>query len=248
MAQRRTHSARWLLVVFVLTVLGIGTFVALDPRTSGPEPEPDPATRSEHRSSGDGSSGSTPSAGTRDALEPPRDAGNGTRPQDESPPAADDARRITRQRWDALKAALEDRRQPHRSVAAASVPTEPDPPRGQLAREYIQAAIQEIKPLLAECYDLARHEDADIEGRLIVDFRIGGDPGVGGIVEEARIHDDSPLRHRILDECVRESIYVLELPAPEEGGHVRVTYPFDFAHEPPQTPENTRTAHTDVER
>ena len=102
---------------------------------------------------------------------------------------------------------------------------------GTLDAEYIRAAIQELKPLLAECYELAREEQTDLEGRLVVQFEIVGEPDVGGIVETSAIDEASDLRHPVLDECVRETMYTAELPAPEGGGRVTVRYPFNFAPE-----------------
>lgn len=100
---------------------------------------------------------------------------------------------------------------------------------GRMDPEYIRAAVRELRPLLAECYDLAREEDDALAGRLILEFDIEGEPEVGGVVEHATIGEDSTLTHPILDECIRETIYTLELPAPTGGGRVHVRYPFNFS-------------------
>lgn len=116
-------------------------------------------------------------------------------------------------------------------AGAAPAPEDEAPQVGTLDREYIRGAVRELHPLIAECYDLAREaaerEGADVpEGRLVVRFVIGGEPGVGGVIEESAVMDESELRHPLLEECLTETIYTVELPAPEEGGRVTVHYPF----------------------
>jgi len=107
---------------------------------------------------------------------------------------------------------------------------------GTLDREYIQGAIREIRPLLAECYELALSESPDLAGRLVVSFGIDGEPEVGGVVENSRVSDESEIRHSVLDECITETLYTLRLPAPEGGGHVEVTYPFVFSNSGEEEP------------
>ncbi len=92
--------------------------------------------------------------------------------------------------------------------------------------------MRAIIPLIRECYELALHEQQDLEGRLVVEFDIEGEADAGGVVERASIHDNSTLRHAILDECVAQTLYTLELPAPSSGGVVHVRYPFAFSNDP----------------
>ncbi len=106
-----------------------------------------------------------------------------------------------------------------------------------LDRHYIQDAIHEIVPLLAECYDLAREQDPSLEGRLIVEFDIEGEPEEGGVVEGTAIDSASTLRHPVLDECVSQTLYTLELPPPDGPGHVHVRYPFVFTNDDQEPPE-----------
>jgi hypothetical protein len=60
-------------------------------------------------------------------------------------------------------------------------------------------------------------------------FGIAGDEEVGGVVDEASIDPSSTLTHPDLGECMRESMMSLTFPAPEGGGRVAVTYPFEFS-------------------
>lgn len=114
------------------------------------------------------------------------------------------------------------------------VPPDEDAERlGRLDPQYIRDAIRDLQPLLRECYELAL-EDArssgreTLEGRLVTRFVIGGEPDVGGVIEESSVMDDSDLRHPLLEECFTETLFTVELPAPEEGGRVTVHYPFVF--------------------
>lgn len=111
---------------------------------------------------------------------------------------------------------------------------------GRLDPQYIRDAIRELSPLLRECYDLAREEAARDgraapEGRLVTRFVIGGEPDVGGVIEEAEVMDESDVRHPLLEECFTETLYTVELPAPEEGGRVTVHYPFVLRSAPPES-------------
>ncbi|MCA9616392.1 MAG: AgmX/PglI C-terminal domain-containing protein [Sandaracinus sp.] len=121
---------------------------------------------------------------------------------------------------------------PTAAAAAVQVPPEQDAERlGRLDAQYIRDAIRDLQPLLRECYDLARAEaeragEAAPEGRLVTRFVIGGEPDVGGVIEESEVMDQSDVRHPLLEECFTQTLFTVELPAPEEGGRVTVHYPF----------------------
>lgn len=122
--------------------------------------------------------------------------------------------------------------------AGAAPPVPPQHDIGSLDREYIQEAIHDMQPLIQECYELARDEEPSLEGRLLVEFVVGGEPDVGGIIEEAGVAASSGGESPLLRDCIRETVYTLELPAPEGGGQVTVRYPFQFSSAPdsPQEP------------
>lgn len=149
--------------------------------------------------------------------------------------------------WEAIRSAIEEAR--HARVPAVSESEAASPGQqeqgyagqgetaanyGSLDESYIRDAMEAMIPLLNECYELAREQAPELEGRLVLNYTIGGEPEVGGVVEEVSIHEESELRHPLLDECVQETIYTTELPAPEEGGRVEVTYPLQFAPEDPE--------------
>lgn len=128
----------------------------------------------------------------------------------------------------------------------SSAETRESPYSGGLDREYIQDAIREVLPLVGECYELmldaqTRAQGADelaqgeldSEGRVVLDFVIGGEEEVGGVVIAPEVNQEQSANFgREFSTCVTETLMTLELPAPENGGQVRVTYPFNFRPEP----------------
>jgi hypothetical protein len=118
-----------------------------------------------------------------------------------------------------------------RAVEAAAAKT-PDTSqiKGSLPAQFIKDAMGEILPLFAECYQMALAQQAGIEAKLTVRFEIVGDEEYGGLVTKSEIIVDENERapNALLAECVQESMYALDLPKPEGGGRVVVTYPFVF--------------------
>ncbi len=122
------------------------------------------------------------------------------------------------------------------SNAAPSTAAADQDPTGTLPAEVIRQAMDALRPLFGECYDLALEEDPTLSGQMVVNFLIGGEPEVGGVVEDVAIAAESDVMTPTLDECISETIYTLELEAPEQGGQVRVTYPFYFSSFQTETP------------
>ena len=108
-------------------------------------------------------------------------------------------------------------------------PPAPIPVAPELDRDYIRAQIQGLIPLLKECYDsaLLSHHFA---GKLVVQFTIVAAKDIGGLVTGSTIDTaqstitDGPMR-----ECVQETMYAAQFPAPLDGGEVQVSYPFVFS-------------------
>jgi len=162
-------------------------------------------------------------------------------------PAAPDGGSVAARvaRWRALLGAVKTAQE--RRVRAARTARPDAPPAedavGTLDRDTIRKGIQGMKELLAECYDLARRDAPTLAGRLVVEFTLIGEPGVGAVVEQSQVDPESELgTNATLVECVRETIMTLELEAPPQGGRVLVRYPFVFATEPPpsEAPAATR--------
>ncbi len=105
-------------------------------------------------------------------------------------------------------------------------------------KAYLQSRIRELIPLIKECYELARDETPELEGTVVVNFTIVGDEGEGALVthSEVRPHDGQLPPSPTLAECVRETMYALQMEAPEGGGQINVTYPFRFSLAAPETP------------
>jgi hypothetical protein len=124
-----------------------------------------------------------------------------------------------------------------RARRAAPAPTAPQAPpeeaRGSLQREYIQAAVREIVPLIRECYENALSEDPTVQGKLVVRFEVVADEEHGGLIAQSEVVPEQgrPAPSASLAECVQESMYALRLDAPAGGGTVTVTYPFVFRTE-----------------
>jgi hypothetical protein len=111
-------------------------------------------------------------------------------------------------------------------AAATGASAEPDP---TLDKDYLRAQVHDIVPLVAECYQQALERDPRIEGTVNVRFTIGGEPGVGGVIEASEIvADGTTIADAELRQCVTETMYAIELEAPHEGGTVTVVYPFAF--------------------
>ncbi len=106
---------------------------------------------------------------------------------------------------------------------------EEESPSGTLSGDYIRSAMKEIQPLIKECYQNALAAKPDLSGRMVVSFEIAGDSELGGLVTESKLDPErSTITSPGLKECVRETMYALELPAPEGGGTVEVNMPFIF--------------------
>jgi RNA polymerase sigma factor (sigma-70 family) len=111
--------------------------------------------------------------------------------------------------------------------------TEPD-----LDKDYIRSCVRELLPLLSECYEKELEHDPKLAGKVVVDFTIEGEPGVGGVVSESKIDDkESTLANPAVRECIQQTMYSLEISAPQGGGQVQVVYPFVFAPSEAEAPE-----------
>ncbi len=118
-----------------------------------------------------------------------------------------------------------------RELPGGTTSTTPAPglPEPELDRAYVQARVRELIPLLVECYEEALARDPALAGTLTVEFTIGGEPVVGGLVEDSRVLEEaSTLRDPQMSECVQETMYAAQFVAPASGGQIVVRYPFKF--------------------
>ena len=136
--------------------------------------------------------------------------------------------RAARERLVAAVTAARARRHASAPTSPASPPGTPgaDPP---LDKDYVRAQIRELVPHLKDCYEEARATEPRLGGKLVVEFTIGGEPEVGGLVETSEVLEgESTIVHAGMVECVRETMYGAEFVAPPGGGQVVVRYPFAF--------------------
>jgi hypothetical protein len=100
---------------------------------------------------------------------------------------------------------------------------------GSLSKSIIQEGVRAVIGDIKACYEQALRRTPSLEGRIVVEFEIIGEPDAGGVIERAEIGDatDAALRsEQELNGCIIDSIYTIELPRPEDGGRVTVEYPF----------------------
>lgn len=162
--------------------------------------------------------------GTRQQTEAPRERTGG---EVASPVAAPSSAmpRLDRPHRSSLLTRIE---QAQRSAAGGNQAA--GPATRELDADYIRSQMQALLPLLKECYENALHDQPELVGKLVVSFTIVAEPDIGGLVTDSAIDaaastiTDAPMR-----ECVRETLYGAQFPAPRNGGEVHVTYPFVFA-------------------
>lgn len=100
----------------------------------------------------------------------------------------------------------------------------------ELDKDYIRTQIAALLPLIKECYENTLITKPALAGKLVVDFTIIAEPDIGGLVSQSAINDvESTINDAPMRECVQETMYAAQFPAPLDGGEVRVTYPFEFA-------------------
>jgi hypothetical protein len=108
-----------------------------------------------------------------------------------------------------------------------------DYPRGRSGdvREYLQQQVRELLPLLESCRQIATRETPGLKGELRVQFTVEAAPELGGHITESEIPEGGLSTNARLSECVRESVYAIQLEPPEEGMKIVVTHPFTFGDE-----------------
>jgi hypothetical protein len=104
------------------------------------------------------------------------------------------------------------------------------PKLARLPAKYIREAVNEIIPLLKECYEMELVERGKVSGKVVLGFDLIADDEHGGLVEEVRIEETELSKDDSVSftECLRESVYALRLNAPEWGGRTTVRYPLVF--------------------
>ena len=106
-----------------------------------------------------------------------------------------------------------------------------------LTQDYIRSQMQALIPMIKDCYEEGLAVQPDLQGKVIVEFTIAGEPDVGGLVSESKIVEEgSTLKSTSVRECIREVMYSAVFPAPASGVEQVVTYPFVLLPAAPDTP------------
>lgn len=103
---------------------------------------------------------------------------------------------------------------------------------GPLDKQYIRSRVQELIPLVQECYENELPENDRPSGTLLLHFTLEGEPEVGGIVGESEVKGGSLADRKDFVQCVVETMFTLEFEPPEEGGFISVDYPLTFESVP----------------
>jgi hypothetical protein len=77
---------------------------------------------------------------------------------------------------------------------------------------------EDLMPLVDECYELARASKPELAGTLVLDVQILGDEDIGGVVDSIAPANINEVDDPTMNECVRESLLSITLPAPPKGG------------------------------
>ena len=116
-----------------------------------------------------------------------------------------------------------------RESSGSQASSSPELTLGVLDKDYIREQMDEILPLVTECYEETLLRRPDVSGTAVVEFSIVGEEGVGGLVELSEFdHEASTIDDEEFSECIQETMYGLELEPPDGGGQVVVRYPFAF--------------------
>jgi TonB family protein len=88
----------------------------------------------------------------------------------------------------------------------------------------VPRVIRAHMPEVQACYRAGLVEDADLEGRVVLEFRIDSDGGVSDLSVSA-----STLPDPGVGDCIRRAAARWSFPRPRSGRLVFVTYPFRFS-------------------
>jgi hypothetical protein len=96
-----------------------------------------------------------------------------------------------------------------------------------------RAAMEQVRPLLAECYGLVAHEWPGLAGeshRLAVRFHVIADPDHGAVVEDASVEGHPLALDPTFSECITETVSTIGryLPPPMVEGGMGIVYPLEL--------------------
>lgn len=100
--------------------------------------------------------------------------------------------------------------------------------RYAVSKTGIQAAVQDARPALVECYESWLQTNPGLSGKVVVNFEItpsAADPSLG-LVSSAQLKEAST-QHPLFEACILAAMSDLSFEAPD--GPLKVTYPLNFS-------------------
>jgi RNA polymerase sigma-70 factor (ECF subfamily) len=148
-----------------------------------------------------------------------------------SAPTPAEPRRFTRLATTAERQLTKDRIALAQSKRRANNPAAPSLPEAPtMSKVTIRDAMREAIPYVQECYERALPTLSTPDLRIKAHLVLRGDPDVGTIVDAPQPlvdEHDQPLPAS-LDDCLRSTFQLLELPPLAEGDELVVNYPLRF--------------------
>jgi hypothetical protein len=97
---------------------------------------------------------------------------------------------------------------------------------------FIQDRLRDdFGPMASDCFDELKRAQPDASGTVLMDFKILGRAGLGGLVDSAGVNAESTLRDASFEQCLRSSFLSVYFDPPPGGGEVTMHYPFAFGRD-----------------
>jgi hypothetical protein len=165
-------------------------------------------------------------AAARQTIEPPGSA----RPAYEPRPITE-AMRERRRR--VLESSAEAKGPVSGSAASARAAAEPQGMKDRTGKfgPEVKALNRQLLPLVDQCFDQAKERGVRGRGMLALGVKLTAADGIGGIIESVEPAPNNAIHDPELIDCVRQSAFTVDLPAPTSSGsrELEMTIPFEGA-------------------
>lgn len=119
------------------------------------------------------------------------------------------------------------------AAARANTPRPTKAPAASLDSDYIHSRVQEILPLIKECFEAGLERTPNLAGRIVLRFTVVGHEGIGGLVSDSQVlAEKTTLADAAVRECIQESVYAAQFIAPMGEGETEIEYPFELRAAP----------------
>jgi hypothetical protein len=142
------------------------------------------------------------------------------------------ARQATRERADAIRKQLDERRGRAQNATAVAAPpdAEAEKEAAQGRREFLQKAVREqYIPVAKSCYEELLARSPNASGKVVLYFSIVGDEDTGGVVDHVETREGTSFDDPEFLLCMRESMYSTLFDPPPNGGQTTVEYPLELS-------------------